>query len=280
MAGFWKAALLLGALALVARCQDIEDELPPDDADEGIEQDALLEEQMHALHEKMDGNRDGKVSMAEIIKFSDDMRRRIASKDISQVLEEMDTDKDGKLSSAELIKDMEQWGEGDEEDKKEAQDRKTLELAKFKAADSDGNGLLDPQELPSLFYPETHEGVLELTAQSTLKQKDKNGDGLLDPKEFWEGDQVEGEELTVSDEEQADFQKLDKDGSGKLDLEELKLWESGRFHTEEAMRKLFELADKDSDMHVTSAELGAAREQIAGSDAQYHLMEWAEHHEL
>jgi len=113
-----------------------------------------------------------------------------------------------------------------------------------------------------------------------MQQKDRNGDGLLDPKEFWEGDSVEGEELTISDEEQTDFRKLDTDESGKLDLEELKHWESGRFHTVEAMTRLFELADRDSDMHVTKDELGAAREQIAGSDAQYHLMEWAEHHEL
>jgi len=277
MRGTWKAAFILAVLLAHTLS---EEDLPPEDDDEGIEQDALAAEQMRGMHEKIDANRDGKVSMSEVLRFSDDMRKFIATKDVKTVLEEMDNDHDGKLSLPELMKDMEQWGEGDDEDQKEAQLRKDLETEKFKIADTSGDGLLDEQELPALFYPETHDGVLELTAKSTLQQKDTDGDGQLTPLEFWEGDQVEGEELSISEEEQADFGTLDKDGSGKLDLSELKAWESGRFHTEEAMKKLFELADKDSDLHVTIDELTGAREQIAGSDAQYHLMEWAEHHEL
>merc|ERR1712003_339569 len=114
---------------------------------------------------------------------------------------------------------------------------------------------------------------------STLKQKDLDGDAMLTSKEFWEGDAVDGEDLSISEEEDKDFKSLDTDGNGKLDINELKAWESGRYHTSEAMKKLFDLADKNSDMHVTADELDAAREQIAGSDAQYHLMEWAEHNE-
>lgn len=251
-----------------------------DEGDDGVEQDALTPVQMRGMHAKIDRDADGRVSMAEVIQFSDDMRRNIAQKDITTVLDEMDGDKDGKLSLEELIKDMEQWGEGDEEDKKEAEIRKELETAKFAAADGNGDGFLDNAELPALFYPETHDGVLELTARATLGQKDSDKDGMLTPREFWEGDAVDGEDLAISEEETADFNKLDTNGDGKLDLQELKVWESGRFHTEEAMKKLFELSDKDSDMHLTADELDEAREQIAGSDAQYHLMEWAEHSEL
>merc|ERR1711879_578342 len=101
-----------------------------------------------------------------------------------------------------------------------------------------------------------------------------DGNGELSAKEFWEGDALDGEDLAISDEEQADFNRLDLDGNGGLSLQELKAWESGGFHTEEAMRRLFELSDRDSDMMVTADELDAARELIAGSDAQYHLMEW------
>merc|ERR1719174_3039424 len=136
--------------------------------------------------------------MKEIIEYSHNMRKVIAKKDISTVIDEMDTDKDGKLSLMELLKDMEQWGEEGEEDKAQAAQRKELETAKFHAADSDKNGLLDSTELPALFYPETHDGVLELTAKSTLMQKDKNGDGVLTPIEFWTGDSVDGEEIEIS----------------------------------------------------------------------------------
>jgi Ca2+-binding EF-hand superfamily protein len=266
------------ALALVARCQ--EDAEQPEEGDDGIEQDALTSETMRSLHSKIDADKDGRISMPEILDFSAMMRRTIAKKDIHTVIDEMDGDKDGKLSLPELLKDMEQWGEEGEEDKAQAAKRKELETAKFRAADANGDGLLDSDELPALFYPETHDGVLTMTAQASLKGKDTDGNGELTPKEFWEGDTVDGEDLAISDEEQADFAKLDLDSSGTLNLEELKAWESGGFHTEEALKKLFELADQDNDMMVTAEELDKARELIAGSDAQYHLMEWAEHAEL
>lgn len=278
MRGRWRLWLSFAALALVVHCQD--GEADGEDMDDGIEQDALTSEQMRGMHAQIDANKDGKVSMEEIILYSQSMRKVIAKKDIHTVIDEMDSDKDGKLSLVELLKDMEQWGEEGEEDKAQAAKRKELETVKFHAADANKDGFLDTEELPALFYPETHDGVLELTAAATLKSKDTNGDGVLTSKEFWEGDAVDGEDLAISDEEQADFNKLDVDGSGTLSLQELKAWESGGFHTEEAMKKLFELADQDHDMMVSADELDSARELIAGSDAQYHLMEWSEHAEL
>merc|ERR1711972_39265 len=101
--------------------------------------------------------------------------------------------------------------------------------------------------------------------------------GVLSSKEFWAGDPEEDSHL---EEKQADFNKLDTDSSGTLNIQELKRWESGAFHTEQDMKKLFEMADKDRDMMVTSEELHSARELIANSDAHYHFVEWAEHHEL
>merc|ERR1712194_251086 len=133
-----------------------------------------------------------------------------------------------------------------------------------KAVDRNGDALLDIHELPAVFYPETHPGTLDLVTKSTLKLKDLDGDGFLSPKEFWEGD-ADGEDLAVSEEEHVDFNKMDTNGDGKLDLEELKVWESGRFHTEEAMKKLIEIADANNDMHATVAELEAAREQVVSS---------------
>lgn len=257
-----------------------EDDIEDDSSDDGLDQDALTAEQMRSMHSKFDHNADGRASMAEVLEYAHNMRLLIAKKDIHTILDEMDTDRDGKLNLEELLKDMDQQSEGSDEDAKEMQARKDIEGQKFKLADSNGDGKLDVDELPALFYPETHEGVLELTAKVTLQQKDVNKDGQLTSKEFWEGDSADGEEIAISEEEKADFEKLDKDKNGKLDLKELTAWESGKFHTEEALKKLFELADKDSDMHVSATELENAREQIAGTDAQYHLMEWAEHHEL
>jgi len=267
---------------------DMDDVHEGDDQIDGIEQEggeqSLSADQMHGLHKKIDANGDGKVSMAELLAFSDSTRRQILEREVQAVLEEMDLDRDGKLSVQELVKDLDSWGGEDvKEDEHEAATMKELATAKFGAADTSKDGLLDIHELPAIFYPETHEGVLDLTARQTLREKDGNGDGLLSLQEFWRGapsddalDQ-EGEELIVTDDEQEEFRKMDADHSGKLDLQELKAFESGRLHTEEAMKSLFELADRDKDMHVTAEELGAAREQIAGSEAHYPFAEWADH---
>mmetsp|Transcript_9457 Transcript_9457/g.21753 ORF Transcript_9457/g.21753 Transcript_9457/m.21753 type:complete len:333 (+) Transcript_9457:106-1104(+) len=252
---------------------------------EGGEHQSLSAEQMLGLHKKMDANGDGKVSMAELLAFSDSTRRQILEREVQAVLAEMDLDGDGKLSVQELVKDLDSWGGEDvREDEHEAAAMKELEIAKFGAADTSKDGLLDIHELPAMFYPEINEGVLDLTAKQTLRQKDGDGDGLLSLQEFWRDGapsddalSEEGQEPLIMDGEQEEFRKMDADHSGKLDLQELKAFESGRLHTEEAMKSLFELADKDKDMHVTAEELGAAREQIAGSEAHYPFAEWADH---
>jgi len=275
------------------------------------EQEAISPEAIKAMHGKMDANKDGKASLAEVMAFSDAMRKKMAAKDIRSILDEMDTDKDGTLSMDEFMADMDQWNGppavGDEaaededlgapsfawteEDRKDAEARKQLEKQKFQLADVSGDGKLNIEELPNLFYPETHEGVLGVVTENTMKTKDNNGDGKLTAKEFWAGDSLAEEmrDAPISEEEEADFKKLDSNGDGFIELKEMKFWESGKFHTQQAMEKMFEIADKDKDGHVTAQELEDAREQIAGltgglrtqgSDAQYHLMEWAEHNEL
>lgn len=247
------------------------------------EEDALSVEQMHHIHQMMDADGDGRASMAEVLAFSDRTRRQMAGKDIHTVLDEMDLDKDGKVSVEELVKDLEKWsndGEGDVEMNEDPVMRKTYEIAKFGAADKDKDRLLSVEELPALFFPETDEEVMDITARQTLKTKDADGDGLISLQEFWNMDISEGEELPIDEAEQEQFRKLDTDGDGKLGVTEIKAWESGRFHTEEAMKALFELADEDDDMHVSAEELKDARRQIAGGDAQSHLMEWVEHYEL
>jgi len=264
-------------LCLLAAAQDVgTDEEPDGDEAKGVHGDAPIEATaLKKMHDKMDSNSDGKVSMDEVLKFATGMRHSIAQKDIGMVMESMDTDKSGKLSLEEVIKgtfDFEQEG-ATHESLGEIPQQKELEAEKFKAADTDHDGQLDVHELPGLFYPETNDKVLDLIVADILKRKDKDGDGSLSVHEFWGAEDKEKIEAT----EQTDFEKFDTDQSGKLSLAELKEWESGRFQTGHAMKKLFEVADKDGDMHVSVDELGQAGDEIVGTDAHYHMMEWSEH---
>merc|ERR1712110_888163 len=106
----------------------------------------------------------------------------------------------------------------------------------------------------ALLYPETQESVLAFAVTETMRRKDKDGSEKLTPLEFWEVDDDGGERSDLTEEELADFTKLDLDGDGAISQDELKPWESGRYHTEEAMKKLFEIVDKDNDKHVTADE--------------------------
>eukprot|EP00437_Effrenium_voratum_P010789 CAMPEP_0181440938 /NCGR_PEP_ID=MMETSP1110-20121109/23240_1 /TAXON_ID=174948 /ORGANISM="Symbiodinium sp., Strain CCMP421" /LENGTH=271 /DNA_ID=CAMNT_0023564787 /DNA_START=61 /DNA_END=873 /DNA_ORIENTATION=- len=269
----WQRWVTLMGLAILAR--DVlgqEDEDLPDDQD--IEEEAMTKEQLRALHAKFDQNGDGKVSLSEVLEFAGQMSKAIAGKDVSAILEEIDTDKDGKLSLSEHLNDIHQQADGgDEEEIKEMEKRKNVETEKFRAADIDNDQALSPQEVASLFYPETNPAVLDVVVRDTMRMKDKDGNGVLTAKEFWEFGEEDGEEQ-LSEEEVQDFEKLDKDGNGVLDLDELRKWESGLFHTEAAMIRLIQLADKDGDMQATAEELENAREELATSDAQYHLIEW------
>jgi Ca2+-binding EF-hand superfamily protein len=268
-------ALLVFSVLVSTQCQEEGAEVE----DQELEEDALTADQLRRMHAKFDGNGDGKVSLQEVMDFSANVGKAIAQKDIGVIMEEIDTSKDGQLSLEEHLSDIHNQADGgDEGEMKELENRKAVETAKFKAADTNADGHLDKNELPALFYPETHEGVLSVSVEQTMRNKDTNKDGVLTVREFWESDS-EGED-DLSEEEKADFAKLDMNGDGLLDVQELRAWESGRFHTEDAMKKLFEVADKDQDMHVTSDELADAKEMIAASDAQYHLIEWAEHNEL
>ncbi|CAK0869207.1 unnamed protein product [Prorocentrum cordatum] len=259
----------------MGRCQEDDEE---DFGDMDVEEDSLSAEQLRGLHAKLDGNGDGKASLREVLDFSQGISKAMAARDIEAIMEEIDTSKDGKVSLQEHLDDF--HGQGDASDDEEAHDmevRKEVEKAKFAAADMDGDQQLDkagPGVSPKTSFKRT---ALMLNISS---QKDTNGDGKLSAMEFWEIDPADGDDGEMLEDEQRDFAKLDSNGDGLISAEEMRHWESGAFHVEDAMQKLFDLSDANSDMHVTADELVAVRGQVGATDAHFHLIEWAEHHEL
>merc|ERR1719263_1010290 len=128
----------------------------------------------------MDTNGDGRLSLQEVLEYAHSTGRQIATKDVGAILDELDTSKDGRLSLDEHVQDIKNQAEGgDEQEMKDLQSRLEVEKEKFTAADGNADGFLDTEELASLFYPETHEGVLAVTVRETMRQKDRNEDGLL-----------------------------------------------------------------------------------------------------
>lgn len=250
-----------------------------------LEDETLTSPQLQALHAKLDSSGDGRISLGEALAFAEATSWSLASKDVGLILEEIDTSKDGKIGLEEHLADLGKQVEPQTEtDVRAMEVRIVLEAKKFKAADGDGDGYLDAQEMPGLFFPETSASVLAVMAAEAMERKDSDKDSKLSPFEFWEADLM-GEDGSappseLSQEEQGVFERLDSDRDGFLSLEELHPWESGRLHTQEAMEGLFQAADQDADGHLTAEELVGARGRLASSGALYHLLEWTEHHEL
>jgi len=251
----------------------IPDEEPHEENDRDLDP-----EHMKVLHGKIDANGDGKMNLDEIVAFWKAMRSDMVEKTLDVQVEMMDSDGDQKISMEELVGQYADRfsGDADEEEKLREQAVHDLEISKFKVADKNADGFLDREELPAAIYPEAHPEVLLLMGNHVLETKDKNKDGKLDANEFWETppEEQHTEELLL------DFQKLDKDSSGFLDLEEIIEWETGTFHTTNAINGLFDLVGGDKDVGITVEEFHEHLPKLTSTEAGAHFADWAEHHEL
>merc|ERR1712063_70479 len=104
------------------------------------------------------------------------------------------------------------------------------------------------------------------------------GDGKLSLTEFWGN--TTSNETDATESEHKTFSKLDKNGDNLLDAEELIAWESGKFHTEETLMELLDLADTNHDGHLTVEEIEEAKANIQKIDATHDLVQWIKHLEL
>lgn len=260
-------ATLTGALALLS----LKDVLVLG-MDLGEDMDSPAEllslEQLNRIHTKCDQNKDGKASLPELMQFGESVRRRIAEKEIDTVMNEIDVSPhDGHASLQEYMDDLEKHvNDEDTAAVNQHVELRSTELEKFKLADVDEDGSLNRNELINMVSPGMNDKIFEISTLSELRQKDSNNDGVLSEEEFW-GDHV-GQE--------GEFEKLDKNGDGVIDLGELKLWASGWYHTEAALKQLFDLADADKDGFLTTAELESVYTTIDTTDAHYHLLQWAD----
>eukprot|EP00930_Biecheleria_cincta_P039241 TRINITY_DN2699_c0_g1_i1.p1 TRINITY_DN2699_c0_g1~~TRINITY_DN2699_c0_g1_i1.p1 ORF type:complete len:297 (+),score=82.21 TRINITY_DN2699_c0_g1_i1:62-892(+) len=242
-------------------------------------EDFLSHEKLLTAHSQADANKDGKVSIQELMELCRKTRALAAAKEMETLFEEKDSNQDGKISFDEM---HDPEVATDDEVRKHMEATNANEKAKFEAADLDRDGVVSREEATGLFFPEQNEKVLEVLAKQTLEVKDMDNDGFLSQMEVVERD-VSHEDSTLQEmheEEKQEFKSLDTDGDGKLNLQEVMRWESGVHYSKAAMENLIATADKNSDGHITADELTGARESLSGTDAGYSLLEWAEHHEL
>jgi len=256
---------------------DADQEFDPLSHYEDTDSGTLTEDHMRQLHAKLDKNSDGKVHVDEILHYAQKTRKNVVKKEIAGMFDEIESTQDGHLSLEEHMSEMTEFHKGGED---EIEKQRAAEMAKFKAADTNGDDKLDADELVHLMHPETHPEVLEVHTKEEMRNRDTDKDGKLS-KEEWLEAQKRGE-YTDPDahDPHDDFEKLDANKDGGIDMDELRHWESGRFHTEHAMKKLYHVADKDKDHHMSVEEMVAMVDHIDGHDAHPHFLDWVFHDDL
>lgn len=262
-----------------------------DDSGEAEDEDfsAMPLDKIRKLHQKLDVDGDGNASLAELLQFSDKVHKETIKIIVPELLGMLDHIKDGKLSLEEILQDMSSDDGSSELTEEELNTWKELETLKFKLADADGDGFLSVEEVEHMFYPETHEGVLRVGIESLIKRRDGDGDGKLNFTEFWgnsTGNETDATEngtdspKAYTESEHKTFSKLDTNGDNLLDADELVAWESGKFHTEETLRELLDVADTNHDGHLSVEEIEEAKANIQKIDATHDLVQWIKHLEL
>lgn len=237
----------------------------------------LSKDQISAIHKRIDSNSDGKVSKEEIHKYAEDMRRKRAKMNLDGVMASFDKDGDGKLSVKEFV--------GDAAENKQAgyEERAKEKEAEFKELDLDKDNFVDIDELPLKFHHPTNNLVEERIAAQSIKAKDKDGDGVLSMEEFW------GAKLTKlkKDDEPGRFQLkrqfdlMDTDRTKTLGLKEMKVYESGAYELERAIKKFFKDVDADSDKTIDVSEWEKAhKDTTISKKAEEHILHWHHHSEL
>uniref|UniRef100_A0A7S0B6H4 EF-hand domain-containing protein n=1 Tax=Pyrodinium bahamense TaxID=73915 RepID=A0A7S0B6H4_9DINO len=222
--------------------------------------------QMRGIHAVLDADGDGQASLAESTAYVERQRMAVGLKQAASIMEVMDTDRDGRLSFAEFEHDLEHWKHSDEA-KAELKD----EFASF---DSDKDAILDSTEV-----------VAFLSFVFRFRKHDADGDGSLSVKEWLKGvpkASPMNDEKATKKEGKAIFRKLDMDGNHKLSAAEFFAYDSGTFAAKEALRKLYEVADTDTNTHLSVDELVKVREspKFHNTNAYYHLKSWISFEEL
>lgn len=94
----------------------------------------------------------------------------------------------------------------------------------WKAADTDGDGILNAEEWKAFSNPEEHPAMLPLILEQTLRDKDTDEDGALSFQEYI-GDRGQNQDKEWLRVEKEKFDhELDKNDDGKLEGNEILSW--------------------------------------------------------
>lgn len=238
------------------------DQLPPEEAKARLKELAI----------KMDKDKDGFVDRLELIDWILRSFKLLTQEEAAERFEDEDKNGDGKVTWDEHVSEAfgspQKISDSDSEDN----DLRLLEEDDryFKAADANGDGVLDKNEFPKFSHPSEFPEMQETLYEETMKRKDVDKDGYLSLEEFTteDPDKPLSNEQYIAEKERFEVD-YDKNGDRKLDKEETLNWllPGNDEVAEQEAEHLIANGDADNDGKLSIQEIVDHHELFVGSEA-------------
>ncbi|XP_014452105.2 reticulocalbin-3 isoform X1 [Alligator mississippiensis] len=235
------------------------------------------QERLGKIVDRIDGNRDGFVTQAELKDWIRHTQNRYIYENVDKNWADYDRDHDGRIAWAEFKNATYGYYEGEEfsdlEDKHSYRKMLVRDERRFKAADKDGDLVATREEFTAFLHPEEFDYMKDVVITETIEDIDKNGDGYVQVDEYigdmYSSEAGEPEPDWVRTERQQflDFRDMDRDG--RLDPAEIGHWilPQDYDHAEVEAKHLIYESDKDKDERLTKQEILDNWNMFVGSQA-------------
>lgn len=231
--------------------------------------DEQQRDKLRSIAEKIDTNKDGKISRDEMRVFVEQRLKDQHLREANDFISTLDPSNSNRISFETYVRDnfgdldVTQLEKANKYDSESRETRRTYttDKAKWSYLDKDGDRTLSHEEFRKFLRPEDDEGLRKIEIESIIKEYDENNDGRISKDEYLKMTEAE----TGQKEQLGSELDTNKDGYGDFD-------EFARYYlpttltmTEEETEHLFHDCDVDKNGYCTTDEIVRAYSSFAGS---------------
>ncbi|KAK6973370.1 calumenin [Biomphalaria glabrata] len=241
-------------------------------------------QRLSIIVDKIDKDRDGEVTEAELKEWIQYVQRRYIVTDTDRMWKDHEPDAENTLTWESYQKRTFGYSDDPVEGSPtfEYKDMIQKDRRRWHQADKNGDGKLTKEEFQDFLHPEEAEHMRGIVVDETLEDIDKDGDGYISLQEYiddiWGDDDAdeedeesnrEGEPEWVRSEREQFVQYRDKNADGKLDNQEIRDWiiPEDYDHSSAEATHLIRSSDENGDGKLSKEEILDKYDLFVGSQA-------------